>query len=35
VSNWFTLYTLAAFALGVLLSGWIMTMARRAKSKVA
>lgn len=35
MSNWFNLYTLVAFALGVLLSGWVMSLAGRARSKVA
>lgn len=34
MSNWFNLYTLAAFVLGVLLSGWVMSLAGRARSKV-
>lgn len=34
MSNWFNLYTLVAFALGVLLSGWVMSLTRRARSTV-
>jgi hypothetical protein len=35
MSNWFNLQTLVAFVVGVLLSGWVMSLAGRAKSKVA
>lgn len=33
--EFFTFYTLVAFALGVLLSGWVMSLVQRGKSKVA
>lgn len=33
--EFFTFHTLVAFALGVLLSGWVMSLAGRARSKVA
>lgn len=35
MGNFFNLYTLIAFVLGVLLSGWVMSLAGRAKSTVA
>ena len=35
MSNWLNFHTLVAFVVGVLLSGWVMSLAGRAKSKVA
>ena len=35
MGNWFNFYTLVAFVVGVLLSGWVMSLVGRAKSKVA
>ena len=32
--EFFTFYTLVAFVLGVLLSGWVMSLTRRARSQV-
>ena len=33
--DFFTFHTLIAFALGVLLSGWVMSLAGRARSKAS
>ena len=35
MSNWLNFHTLVAFVVGVLLSGWVMSLVGRAKSKVA
>jgi len=35
MSNWLNFHTLVAFVVGVLISGWVMSLVGRAKSKVA
>lgn len=35
MGNWVNFHTLVAFVVGVLLSGWVMSLIGRAKSKVA
>jgi hypothetical protein len=35
MSNWFNFHTIVAFIIGVLLSGWVMALVARARSKVA